>query len=214
MTRLRQSILLSFALALVAACTGPSQAPNQSYNGLRTVASFDSIANTEERSVAIFDEMFKVISHPRCVNCHTADDSPRQGDMMRMHEPPVARNDSGFGVPGMYCNTCHGSENFTYAGGEGSIPGHEIWLMAPATMAWLGKSEAQICAQLKDRNLNGDRTLSEIVEHNSNDGLVGWGWHPGDGRDPAPGSQEVFGELTRAWVDTGAHCPTASAESN
>ncbi|MEY8837886.1 Isoquinoline 1-oxidoreductase subunit, partial [Cribrihabitans sp. XS_ASV171] len=30
----------------------------------------------------------------------------------------------------------------------------------------------------------------------------------GTGREPAPGSQEVFGELTRAWIDTGAACPT------
>jgi hypothetical protein len=39
------------------------------------------------------------------------------------------------------------------------------------------------------------------------DGLVGWGWQPGPGRTPAPGSQKELGELVKAWIDTGAHCP-------
>ena len=41
------------------------------------------------------------------------------------------------------------------------------------------------------------------------DSLVGWGWQPGAGREPAPGDQATFGELIAAWIDTGAHCPDA-----
>jgi hypothetical protein len=41
----------------------------------------------------------------------------------------------------------------------------------------------------------------------ANDGLVGWGWHPGPGRDPAPGDQQTFGALAKAWIDSGAACP-------
>jgi len=41
----------------------------------------------------------------------------------------------------------------------------------------------------------------------SHDSLVGWGWNPGDGREPAPGTQAEFGDLIKAWVDTGAACP-------
>ena len=41
----------------------------------------------------------------------------------------------------------------------------------------------------------------------ANDSLVGWGWHPGEGREPVPGTQEAFGELIRYWVETGAVCP-------
>jgi len=50
-------------------------------------------------------------------------------------------------------------------------------------------------------------TLAELQKHNATDGLVGWGWNPGDGRTPVPGSQKVFGALTQAWIDTGARCP-------
>lgn len=39
------------------------------------------------------------------------------------------------------------------------------------------------------------------------DDLVGWGWDPGEGREPAPGTQAELGELARAWVDAGAACP-------
>jgi hypothetical protein len=36
---------------------------------------------------------------------------------------------------------------------------------------------------------------------------VAWGWAPGAGRDPAPGSQGQLGALIRAWIDSGAACP-------
>jgi hypothetical protein len=41
----------------------------------------------------------------------------------------------------------------------------------------------------------------------STDHLVGWAWHPGEGRRPAPGTQDVFGDLIGAWIATGAECP-------
>src|SRR4051812_19446268 len=37
--------------------------------------------------------------------------------------------------------------------------------------------------------------------------LVGWGWNPGAGREPAPGNQEVTGLLVQAWIESGAECP-------
>lgn len=201
------SLIASIGVVLLSACTpAPSDAP-ESVSGLSNAASFAAISDDRERSEALFDEMFKVISHPRCVNCHTADNSPRQGDLMAMHEPPAVRGPAGFGAPGLSCSTCHGSENVEYASSDGSIPGHEVWFMPPLSMAWHEKSASEICAQLKDPTRNGDRTLEDLIEHNLNDDLVGWGWHPGEGRTPAPGTQEMFGELTRAWVDAGAYCP-------
>lgn len=176
--------------------------------GLKAPADFASIEDQDARSVALFEEMFKVLSHPRCVNCHPPDNSPRQAMDSHMHNPPVERGgETGFGAVGMRCSTCHGTENVPFLTGDGSIPGHDPWHLAPIEMAWLGKSSTEICEQLKDPARNGDRTLAEIQEHNAEDGLVGWGWHPGEGREPAPGSQEVFGELTKAWIETGALCP-------
>lgn len=192
-------------LALSLAVTGSAMA--DTVNGLKTVDEFSGIENDSDRSIAVFQEMLKVIQSPRCLNCHPKGDTPLQGDDMHPHIPPVQRGVADFGAPGMYCTTCHGAENVTFLTGEGSIPGHSPWQLAPIEMAWVGLSAPEICDQLKDPERNGNRDLAEIQEHMAEDGLVGWGWEPGEGRTPAPGTQEVLGELVQAWIDTGAMCP-------
>jgi hypothetical protein len=193
---------LTMAAALFAA---PAYA--ETVNGLRTVDEFDSITDEAARSAALFEEMFVVIESPRCLNCHPVGDVPLQGDDMQLHQPPVVRGVGDFGAPGMRCSTCHGAENVAFTTGEGSIPGHSPWQLAPIEMGWVGLSAAEICDQIKDPERNGNRTLAELHEHNATDGLVGWGWEPGEDRTPAPGTQDIFGQLTQAWIDTGAACP-------
>jgi hypothetical protein len=104
---------------------------------------------------------------------------------------------------------CHTERNFTLAerASYHSIPGHPRWQLAPIEMAWEGKSIGDICRQLQDPNRNGGRTLELIHEHAAHDDLVAWGWQPAAGRDPVPGTQELFGQLIKAWIDTGAQCP-------
>ena len=170
-------------------------------SGLAPVSSFDRITDKEKRAIALFQEAGRVIMHPRCLNCHPRDDTPRQGELMRVHEPPVTRGGGGMGASGMRCFTCHGTANFE------RVPGNPTWFLAPKEMAWIGKSLGQICEQIKDRNRNGDKSLAQIVEHMTNDELVGWGWRPGLGRTAVPGTQKEFGALIQAWADNGAHCP-------
>ena len=202
---------LSLLAALPASFMALAQtAPASDMSTLKPAASFSSIADQKARSVALFEEASKVIEHPRCLNCHPAGDRPLQTMAMHPHQPPVTRGDGGMGVPGMMCNTCHGADNATVVGQSPtlkSIPGNPAWHLAPIEMAWVGKSLGEICQQLKDPARNGGRDLSKIVEHMSHDSLVGWGWNPGEGREPAPGTQAEFGELIKAWVDTGAACP-------
>lgn len=179
---------------------------------LKPAASFQSIANERERSVALFQEAGKVIQHPRCVNCHPATDRPLQGANMHPHQPPVFRGDGGMGLPGMQCTTCHSAENTPVVGQADtikSIPGNPAWHLAPIEMAWVGKSLAQICQQIKDPARNGGKTMDQIAEHMAHDELVGWGWKPGAGREPVPGTQAQFGELISAWVKSGAACPAS-----
>ncbi|CAM3274066.1 Isoquinoline 1-oxidoreductase subunit [Paracoccus nototheniae] len=198
------------ALSLIAALTlgaAPAFAQSDAPDVLAAPDSFADIADENERSVALFTEMGKVLTHPRCLNCHPVTGGPTQGDDMAPHMPPVIRGDADFGAPGMTCNTCHGSENVEFTSDAGSIPGHEPWALAPVSMGWVGVGLGDICEQIKDPDRNGGKTLEELHVHNAEDGLVGWGWEPGAGRTPAPGSQEQFGQLTRAWIDTGAACP-------
>lgn len=203
----RARIVLGVVAAGLLGAAVASQTVAAPAQGLKGPEAFAGMADPKARSVALFGEMNKVIQSPRCLNCHPRTDTPTQGDEMRVHSPPVQRGLGGMGVPGMTCNTCHGEANFTFANGEGSIPGDPAWALAPAEMAWVGKTEGEICRQLKDPKRNGNKTLAQLVEHNTNDHLVGWGWNPGKGRTPAPGTQAQFGALTAAWVASGAHCP-------
>ena len=189
------------APALLALAAPP--APALAAEALRPVGEFAGIADEAQRSTALFEEAGKVLQHPRCVNCHPAGDRPLQGTDGHLHIPAVQRGDGGIGVAGLRCTTCHGQANYDAAG----VPGHPEWHLAPIEMAWEGLTLGQICEQVKDPERNGGKDMAELVEHMAEDSLVGWGWSPGAGREPAPGTQQAFGELIRAWADTGAVCP-------
>ena len=170
---------------------------------LRPVDSFANIADTQARSIALFEEVGKVLQHPRCMNCHPAGERPRQTDQRRLHQPLVVRGKDGHGAPGMACATCHGGTNFD----PSHVPGNPHWALAPTSMAWEGKTLGEICAQIKDPARNGNRSVDALIEHIGEDHLVGWAWAPGYGRRPAPGTQKEAGALVEAWVKTGAACP-------
>lgn len=165
--------------------------------------SFTSITDRGARAKALFVEAGKVLTHVRCTNCHPAGDSPTQGDSARLHEPPVTRGAGGHGTFINACHSCHQAQNNP----DVPVPGAPMWHLAPKSMAWQGATLAQVCEQLKDRARNGGRDLEQIVHHSAKDPLVGWGWDPGLGRTPAPGTQERFGALLAAWAEAGAACP-------
>jgi len=189
-----QVVLITLAVAITASAAE-----------LKSPQTFSSITNEQVRSLALYREAGKVITHPRCVNCHPAGDRPLQGEIgnIQPHQPMVVRGGGGMGATGMRCFTCHGTENYDPAG----VPGHPLWHLAPIEMAWQGKSLGYICEQIKDPKRNGGKSMNELVEHMAHDTLVGYGWHPGRGREPVPGTQKVFEELIAAWVETGAVCP-------
>jgi len=190
--------LLTSILTAFAVSDGPSDT-------LASPERFAAIGDTAARSAALFTELGKVLTHPRCVNCHPAGDRPRQTDARRLHQPPVERGADGLGLPAMRCPICHQQANFE----PGRVPGNPDWHLAPREMAWEGKTLAEICAQIKDPARNGGRSLEALVEHIGTDHLVGWAWSPGFGRSPAPGTQKQAGALVEAWVKTGAACPNS-----
>jgi hypothetical protein len=186
---------------------GPANAASEPAThpaGLKPVSDFSKIKDQDQRAVALFQEAGKVIQSPRCLNCHPAGERPTQTDKMRPHIPLVVRGEGGVGAAGgLVCSTCHHEANFDPAG----VPGNPKWALAPVEMAWQGKTLGQICEQIKDKSRNGGKDMAALVHHMAEDDLVGWGWHPGGHRTPAPGSQMQFGELIKAWADAGAACP-------
>jgi hypothetical protein len=199
---MRLQVLVAVAALLMSMLTAYAVSDGPS-DTLATPESFAAIADTAARSAALFTEVGKVLTHPRCTNCHPAGDRPRQGDVSRLHQPPVERGPDGFGLAAMRCPICHQAANFE----PGRMPGDPIWHLAPREMAWEGKTLGEICAQIKDPARNGGRSLEELVHHIGTDHLVGWAWAPGSGRRPAPGTQKEAGALADAWVKTGAVCP-------
>jgi hypothetical protein len=179
---------------------------------LRPASEFERITNPRERAIALFTEAGKVLQSPRCLNCHPVERIPTQGDDGHPHSPAVNGGEDGHGVPGLSCASCHGHDNFNVLEPSPtikSIPGNPKWALAPRSMAWQHQSLGAICAQLKDRTRNGGRTLTQIQDHIAHDDLVGWGWHPGAGRQPAPGTQAALGEIIQAWIASGAECPSS-----
>jgi len=190
------AVLMTYMLAAYAVVPTPS-------NELASPESFSSIPDQPARSAAIFTELGKVLTSPRCVNCHPAGDRPHQGDLGRPHQPPVERGADGLGAAAMRCPICHQKANFE----PGRVPGHPEWHLAPREMAWEGKTIGEICVQIKDPARNGGLKLEDIIHHIGEDTLVGWAWAPGFGRTPAPGTQKEARALVEAWIGTGAVCP-------
>lgn len=219
---MRKSALLLVAASAAAAVAvavldahadSPSQQASKAalarHEALKPVSAFDGIKDKSARSQALFLEAGKVLAHPRCANCHPAD-RPAQADDRHPHVPMVSRSQQAHSGAAMTCQTCHTSKN-VWVGGDPivSVPGNPAWALAPPEMQWQGKTLGEVCQQLKDPNRNGGRTLAEIHEHMAHDELVAWGWSPGPGRTPAPGTQAEAAALIQAWIDTGAKCPTS-----
>lgn len=196
-----------WVLAVMAGACGAraprADAPPPQPAPLRTPSDFAGIADPSARAAALFTEASRVLLHPRCLNCHPVGDSPTQGDHFETHDPPVLRGDDDRGAIGMRCEGCHQDANLELA----RVPGAPHWHLASRSMAWVGKTPADVCAQLKDPARNGGRTLAAVVDHTQHDRFIAWAWAPGHERSSPPGSQAAFSSLVAAWVEAGADCP-------
>jgi len=174
-------------------------------------ASGAAAADNKAEGLAAWHQVHVVFSHPRCANCHVGSDNipmwsgKHYGDKPRPHGMNINAGNSRIGVEnGLTCQTCHAQKNSAQRHGP---PGNPVWLLAPVEMQWFGKSSREICEQAKDPKRNGNRTLEKMAHHVEDDALVGWGWNPGGGRDPAPYSAAETAAALRAWAKAGAPCP-------
>jgi hypothetical protein len=156
-------------------------------------------------AAASFETIVSVLRNPRCMNCHSSGDYPRQGDDMHRHIMDVRRGSDGHGVNAVKCSTCHQDHNLP---GIHTPPGAPDWGLPPpeTPMIWEGLSDHQLCELLKDPRQNGHRSVTQIVEH-MHTPLVLWGWRPGEGRTPIPSSQKLFLSAVERWASLGAACP-------
>src|ERR1700682_5767653 len=83
----------------------------------------------EAASRAAFLQLYRVLTSPRCQNCHPAGDAPLQGDDSHVHLQNVTRDKDGHGFYGMRCDTCHQATNLP---GEHMPPGNPKWSLPSA----------------------------------------------------------------------------------
>ena len=161
-----------------------------------------------------WEKIYSVLSSPRCLNCHTMTDFPRQTDLRYAHIYGVKRGPDDKGAPTLRCTSCHEDTNNAVTG----IPGAPGWHIAPLSMAWessprVALSSPALCATFKDKSKNGNRDLEMLEHHVSTDPFVLWAWRPGsrpngDGRMTPPVSHEEFVQMFKEWAADGAPCPT------
>jgi hypothetical protein len=75
------------AIALLFWVIGSTCGLAQPSNTLQSPSAFAAISDPAERSRAIFGEAAKVLTHPRCMNCHPATDRVLQGNDKHPHQP-------------------------------------------------------------------------------------------------------------------------------
>ena len=141
-----------------------------------------------------------VLTHPRCLNCHTMTGYPTQGDGRRPHplEPHPDADSQAATAP---CETCH----------------TRGWQMPPPALAWEnepGKPApgAAICATLTRGPDGGEPDYERMIEYAQLASVVLWGWEPGKSLDGAdrtapPVNHEDFVDALKRWIAAGAPCP-------
>jgi mono/diheme cytochrome c family protein len=157
-------------------------------------------------SRAAFLAAYKVLMHPRCMNCHPAGDAPLQGDDSHVHAQNVQRGPDGKGKYALKCANCHQLANLP---GANMPPGNPNWHLPPPEMKMVfqGKTPRELARQLKDPAQNGHKTLDQILHHVAEDKLVLGGWEPGDGRTRPPLTHDEFVRKMREWIEKGAAEP-------
>ena len=156
-------------------------------------------------SVRAFMQVYTVLMHPRCMNCHPAGDQPLQGDDSHTHIMNVQRGKDGKGLYALKCSNCHQPTNVA---GLHTPPGNPKWQLPPADMKMVfqGKSARDLALQIMDYNKNGHKNKEQLLEH-ARDTLVKAGWDMGEGRPAPPLTYNEFVKAWDTWIEKGGYAP-------
>ncbi|MEQ6250275.1 hypothetical protein ABMC89_15375 [Sulfitobacter sp. HNIBRBA3233] len=161
--------------------------------------------------IAAWSRIYATVSHPRCTNCHVGDSGRPGWEALgygegRLHAMNIVAGDSRIGAETIPCRTCHIS-----AAGPNDTPHaapqiDDAWRLPPVELAWRGKTSEEVCAQLRDPERNDGFDIEGLAQHVLESAFVNWGFAPGGGREPAPGSAQALAADIRAWGAAGMPC--------
>ena len=167
---------------------------------------------TQEQGLEAWARIYEVASHPRCANCHVGESDrpmwsgPSYG-ITRPHGMNIHAGGSRIGVEYVPCSTCHAATETRSNEQPHAAPQVAAdWQLAPVEAHWFGKSSIEICTQLRDPNLNGDRSYLDLASHLDHDVILHWAWAPGGGRAPAPYSLQDHVNDVLIWGVAGMPC--------
>jgi mono/diheme cytochrome c family protein len=196
-TRAQKIVVAVASITAIPTATWPANAQSKRTDGL-----------------AAWQRVYSVLTHPRCINCHTATGYPQQGDDRHRHGFNVVRGQTGMGVPAFTCAACHQRVNADSTG----VPGAPGWHLAPLSMQWQDTrdqtmSSGAVCKAVTDRSKNHNLDGASLLKHHEEEPLVLWAFQPGRGLDGSPRSvppltHAEFVAATRTWVEAGVPCPT------
>lgn len=168
-------------------------------------------AQAQDSGAAAWARIYAVASHPRCTNCHVgASGRPAWDDLgygvPRLHGMNIVAGESRIGAESIPCRACH-----IGAAGDNTVPHaapqiDDAWRLPPVALAWRGKSSAEVCAQLRNPDTNDGFDMAELIEHVRTSAFVTYGFSPGTGRTPAPGSVAELARDFEIWAAAGSPC--------
>jgi len=118
--------MLRIFFVILVACTGWSATPT-GVSGKNAPPKETGTPATRKAGLLAWQQIYSVLTHPRCINCHTATNYPQQSDDRHRHFANVVRGPAGKGVPALQCVTCHQEANADSTG----VPGARDWHLAP-----------------------------------------------------------------------------------
>lgn len=170
-----------------------------------------AFAQDADAGAAAWARIYDVASHPRCTNCHVGASGRPAWDGLgygeeRLHGMNIVSGDSRIGAESIPCRACH-----IGAAGPNDVPHaapqlDDAWRLPPVELAWRGKSSAEVCVQLRDPETNDGFDLAGLVDHVRTSAFVSYGFDPGAGRNPAPGSTETLAQDLQSWAAAGMPC--------
>ena len=164
-----------------------------------------------EEGLAAWERIFTVTSHPRCANCHVGDSGQPMWEGLgyggqAVHGMNVQAGESRIGAESITCDACHVTSDA--ANVTPHAPPHidDAWRLPPVELEWLGKTSAEVCAQLRDPDTNDGHDIASLVDHLRNSAFVAWGFTPGAGRSAPESSLDALIHDVTLWGAAGTPC--------